>query len=313
MADITWGRMGRDLSKQLEGMTDENAIKALAIATLKEIYQLPAADDRDKALKQINRELLKTFPRSEFEIPVYWHDPKGREAQPKWRHLIFKHLTLSSEDWDKAGSEARQEAREEWKSTLPEQPTEQPTEQPKSKSRATRTRQPKQILKTMTVEQLDLDSETQTILKDALEHSGMALEDFIKQAIKVYAKTITGKAKQISEDLSNVPTYGLLNNSKYSTHPARAEELTKRAIRAIKFFNSNKAAENADRWCITQSAIASLTGSRQGTIKQILEQFKDDIDSHNQTYGLNGYSNRKPGKDITEVINLAELVPNGVD
>jgi hypothetical protein len=61
------------------------------------------------------------------------------------------------------------------------------------------------------------------------------------------------------------------------------------------------------------NAIASLTGSRQGTIKQILEQYKDDIDSHNQTYGLNPYSNRKHGKDIAEIIKLAELIPNGVD
>ncbi|NET62075.1 MAG: hypothetical protein F6K47_39975, partial [Symploca sp. SIO2E6] len=63
----------------------------------------------------------------------------------------------------------------------------------------------------------------------------------------------------------------------------------------------------------TQSAIASLTGSRQSTIKKILERYKNDISSHNQNYGLNGYSNRKPGKDISEVIDMAELIPNGVD
>jgi hypothetical protein len=333
----TWGEKGRQLSKQLEGVIDESAIKKLAIATLKDIYQLPTADTRANAIKQINRELNKVFPRRESEIAGYWHDPKGKEAQPKWRHLIFKHLTLSTEDWDKAGTETRKGAREEWKATQPteqpteqpaEQPAEQPTEQPAEqvaqqateqpkKQRKPRQpkqpKQPKQTLKTMTIEQLELDTDTQAILTNALEHSGMALEDFIKQAIKVYAKTVTGKAKQTSEDLSNISTQDLLNNPKYSTHPSRAEELTKRAIRAIKFFNANKATENADRWMITQSAIASLTGSRQGTIKQLLEQFKDDVDSHNQTYGLNAYSNRKPGKDITEIINLPELVPNGVD
>lgn len=167
--------------------------------------------------------------------------------------------------------------------------------------------------KASAIEQLNLDSDTQSILEKAIGHSGMASENFIKQAVKVYAKTITGKAKQTSEDLSNVPTTKLLNDSKYKTHPARAEELTKRAIRAIKIFNSNKATENADRWCITQNAIASLTGSRQSSIKQILFQFKDDIETHNQTYGLNGYSNRKPGHDIAEDIKLAELVPDGVD
>ncbi|NER98080.1 MAG: hypothetical protein F6J86_30335 [Symploca sp. SIO1B1] len=56
-----------------------------------------------------------------------------------------------------------------------------------------------------------------------------------------------------------------------------------------------------------------MTGSRQSTIKKILERYKDDIESHNQTYGLNGYSNRKQGKDITEEIDIAGLIPNGVD
>jgi hypothetical protein len=322
----SWGQKGRELNEQLKEVTDENAIKALANGTLQDIYQLSSADERANALKQINRELLKAFPRSESEIPGYWHDPKGREAQPKWRHLIFRHLTLDARDWDKVGTETRKGAREEWKETQPteqpieqtteqvtEQATEQVVEQAKKQRKPRQPKQPKQTLKTMTIEQLELDTDTQAILTNALEQSGMALEEFIKQAIKVYARTVTGKAKQLSEDLANIPTQDLLNNPKYSTHPARAEELTKRAIRAIKFFNANKATENADRWMITQSAIASLTGSRQGTIKQILEQYKDDIDSHNQTYGLNPYSNRKPGKDITEIINLAELVPNGVD
>ena len=43
-------------------------------------------------------------------------------------------------------------------------------------------------------------------------------------------------------------------------------------------------------------------------------QFKDDIDSHNQTYNLDNYSNRKRGKpSIEDTINLTELTPDGLD
>jgi len=166
----------------------------------------------------------------------------------------------------------------------------------------------------MTIEQLELDADTQQTLETALLQSGMALPDFIRQAIKVYAKTVTGKTRKQSEDLATVPTDKLLNDPTYSTHPGRAEELTKRAIKAIKYYNANVAVENADRWCITQSAIASLTGSRPSTVGKVLEQFKDEIESHNVTYGLNDYSNRKRGKpSLTETIDLAQLVPDGLD
>jgi hypothetical protein len=87
----------------------------------------------------------------------------------------------------------------------------------------------------MNIEQLELDPETQPTLLSALAQSGMPLPDFIRQAIKVYSKTITGKSQKRGEDLSAVPTDKLLNDPTYSTHPGRAEELTKRAIKAIKY------------------------------------------------------------------------------
>jgi hypothetical protein len=167
----------------------------------------------------------------------------------------------------------------------------------------------------MTIEQLNLDSETQQTLEEALNHSGMDLEDFIKQAIKVYARTIKGKAEQRSMDLANVSTEELLNDSKWKTQPGRAEELTKRAIAAIVKYNTEVATENADRWKITQSAIASLTGSRPQAVGEILKQYQTMVDDHNSKpeYAFTDYSNRKPGKKITDVINLAQLIPNGID
>jgi uncharacterized FlgJ-related protein len=140
----------------------------------------------------------------------------------------------------------------------------------------------------------------------------MQLPQFIQQAVRVYAKTIMGKTHRHTEDLTTVSTQDLLTGDAYKTHPGRAEVLTKRAIQAIKYYNANVAAENAFRWCITQSAIAKLTGSKPATIGKILEQYKVEIETHNQTYGLNDYSNRKRDKKI-EDLNFAELVPSGLD
>ncbi|MBW4632622.1 MAG: hypothetical protein KME30_12225 [Iphinoe sp. HA4291-MV1] len=151
----------------------------------------------------------------------------------------------------------------------------------------------------------------------------MSLFDFIKQACKVYAKTIEGKAKQFDDDLSGVPTEKLLNvsqvvdgkevRSKYFTHPKRAEELTKRAIAAIARHNIN-APKKSQRWMITQTALQALTGSRPATIKKLLEQYKPMIDDHNHKYELNPYDNRK-GSDrkIENEVDLVALVPDGLD
>lgn len=121
-----------------------------------------------------------------------------------------------------------------------------------------------------------------------------------------------GRAKSFNTDLSTVATDELLDSHKYKTNPARAEELVRRAIKAIKTYNSEVATEDGDRWMITQSAIASLIGSRASTIGKLMQQYQVDIDDHNQQYELNPYSNRKP-QPISEVININELVPDGLD
>jgi hypothetical protein len=300
----TWGAVGRELVEKLKGVTDEPSIKALGDAVIQDILRQEATPkERANALRMVNREIMKQYPRLSSEAPAYWYDPKGKESQSKWRHLVFKSLTLSTSDWDAVGDENR----EEWKAQ------QQETEQQQQET--------KQLLEpvspeflAMTIDQFQLDSESQSLVQEALTLSGMTLASFTRQALRVYAKTITGKTRKQSEDLATVPTDKLRNDPTYSTHPGRAEELTKRAIKAIKYYNANIATEKASRWCITQSAIASLTGSRASTVGKVLEQFKDDIESHNQTYELDNYSNRKRGKpSIEETINLTELTPDGLD
>jgi len=310
---MSWRGLGREIAVQLEGLTDESAIRDIALATIEKIKageELP--DKRENAKKGISDEIRKKFPRLKSRsecvkancLECYYHDPASKGEQGEWRHLIFKYLKLDSADYDAIGGESRAQ----WKAQQQKE-TEQQQQEVRQQAKPV-----SPVSEALTIDQFQLDSESQQLVQEAIALSGMTLADFTRQALRVYAKTITGKTRKQSEDLATVPTDKLLNNPTYSTHPGRAEELTKRAIKAIKYYNANIATEQADRWCITQSAIASLTGSRASTVGKVLEQFKDDIESHNQSYELDNYSNRKRGKpSIEETINLAELTPNGLD
>ncbi|HEY9295133.1 MAG TPA: hypothetical protein VIQ31_01935 [Phormidium sp.] len=169
-------------------------------------------------------------------------------------------------------------------------------------------------LKNMQLKQLELDTETQEITLQALEQTGLDLAEFIKQSIRVYSKTVTGKTRKHGGDLASVPTKDLLEDSKYATHPGRAEEVIRRAINAIKIYNSEEGTEPNQRWIITQSLLTELTGSRASSVKAAMQKYRDDIDSHHQKYPdffnedgetLKQYHNRKKTK-IGDVINLAD-------
>lgn len=289
----TWGQIGRELTARLDGLTDEEAIKTLGKVTIQEIFERETTyQGQTNALKLISRELLKKYPRAESpQSKSYWHDNRGKDNLPKWRHAIFRYLTFGR-------NEVEPESEGSVTVTVIEVKAE-PVIENQGK---------------ITMSQLDLDTETQQTLEAALNHSKMDLQDFIRQAIKVYSKTLMGKSQVYSQDLSAVATGELLTDSKYRTHPGRAVELTKRAIQAIKIYNSEIATVNSQRWMITASAISSLIGSRQTTIKQIMQQFQTSIDENNlnSEWNLTPYSNRKPEKKIDEIIRLTELVSDGI-
>ena len=188
---MSWGKLGKQIANKLEETTDESIIEALGLITIQEIKDKESPEKQRNALKMVSREVLKRFPRRESEAECYYYDHAGKADLPKWRHLIFKSLTLDSA------------VRGDDQTT--EQATEQTTKQPTEQTITT--------LNDMTIEQLELDADTQQTLENALNQSGMALPNFIRQAIKVYAKTITGKTKKHSEDLSTVPT------DKYTQRP----------------------------------------------------------------------------------------------
>jgi hypothetical protein len=62
-------------------------------------------------------------------------------------------------------------------------------------------------------------------------------------------------------------------------------------------------------------AIASLTGSRHASIKEVLPKYQTSIDENNLNpdWGLTPYTNRKQGLKIEDAINISELVPDGID
>jgi hypothetical protein len=159
---------------------------------------------------------------------------------------------------------------------------------------------------------IELTAETHTLLLSACEETGTPSDVFLKSAIENYAKMLIGK-KQSASGIQEISTYELMNNPKYKTMPKRAEEIVRRAIKAIKIYNSEVATGHQEKWGITQTTLFALTGANVRSIATALEQWQDDIKSYNESNHLDSRThNRKPVK-ITEVINLPELVPDGVD
>lgn len=292
-----WEQRGQELVSKLRGLTDETRIKELAGAVVDEIRaHYPEINSRRAPLATIRKAVSTAFPETKTQKHDYqYFSNSGKGKIPRYQHLALKFLTLSQEEWNSVADDARKEFLK----------NSAPTEPETTKSIFT--------LNDLTIQTLEFDPETQAIVEASLANSGLSLPDFIKQAVKVYAKTIEGKSKQHTSDLSMVPTAELLKNPKYKTHPVRARESVKRAIQAIKIFNTNEP-EPKNRWMITQTAIQSLTGSKPATVKEILADYQRDIDDYNQAHGLDSpYLNRKAGQRIEEVIDVALLVPDGID
>lgn len=292
----------------LKGETDQEVIAAVCRATMTAIaehYQNFAS--RKKPLAAVRNAVKQHYPTTDQKTAEYQHatisgrrqkDDQGRyiKNSERWEHLALKYLTLSQEEWDHWDTQARQEFR-----AKPQQAA-----QPDTANTLT--------LSDMNLEQLELDIETRQTVEQAIAQTGMELADFVRRALQVYAKTVTGKTRKHGEELTTVPTEKLLNDPAYGTHPGRGEELTKRAIRAIMSHNNEVATEQDQRWCVTQTAITEITGSRAATVKAALEPYQQMIDEHNSSHSLNPYSNRKgKDRDITQEVDLVKLVPSGLD
>ncbi|MUG98753.1 hypothetical protein F7734_43260 [Scytonema sp. UIC 10036] len=303
-------KIGSELASKLQNITDEKVIKTSTIEAwkqLKEAITNPSTFS-SRGLSNARKAIKEVFPDSETPKQGYYHTTQGKGQTPRYEHLALWYLTANTDRWEITGDKARQSYFEnlpKLSSQTESQPETQP--QPEAQPETQTSPQPTLKLENMTLQQLELDIETHQIVQDALNHSGMSLADFVKQACKVYARTVIGKAQQATKsELESIPTAELLNNSKLRTLPGRAEELAKRAMVAIMHHN-DMATEKSQKWCITATAINKLTGSKIPLINNVMEQYKLMIDDHNAKHGLNPYDNRGRATKIEEDIDFVNF------
>ena len=295
-------------AEQLQGITEETEIKNTILPIWESFLNaVPNPNSQKRPAKKFREIIKEVFPDKQTAISGYYFTTEGKGKLERFQHIAFWYITNNKERWNVVGDEARKQYFAGFSSS-PETATEvKPEINIPTKNTTELT------LESMQIETLKLDADTQQKVQDALDYSGMSLADFIQKACTIYATTLTGKAKQFDSDLSGVTTQELLS-AKYRTHPGRAREMVKRAIQAIKIHNSEIVSETGDRWNINQTAIQSLTGSKPQTVKEILADYQDDIDSHNANYELTPYLNRKADKrKIEDVIDVATLVPDGIE
>jgi hypothetical protein len=287
------------LTAELQNLTDELAIKKVTLKYWGEMKKAVSDGNFARCRTVLRKAIQSAFPDKNEATPGYYFTKAGKGQVERFEHIALWFATTNEERWEVVGDDARNQYHSGFSPSL---------------ETATEVK-PETITEDNTVTEViaNIPTETQQKVQDALDYSGMSLADFIQKACTIYATTLTGKAKQFDSDLSGVETQELLS-TKYKTHPGRAREMVKRAIQAIKIYNSEMISETGDRWHINQTAIQSLTGSKPQTVKEILADYQDDITSHNKNYELTPYLNRKADKrKIEDVIDVAALVPNGIE
>jgi len=303
--------LAEKLIQELHGKTSEKQIKEITIRYASILKENTSEGNIKRERTALRKAVENHYPSVQITSKEtskprgYFWTNSGKGRVERYEHLALWYLTDNEERWE-VDSEKK---RKQYFAELPElaKPESEVEVTSEVKNKPTK-------LEDMKLEQLELDQETEQIVAVALTHSGMALSDFIRQACRVYSKTVVGKQKQGNLDLASIPTQQLKEDPKFKTHPGKAVELTKRAIMAIKKHNSQATELNQKR-CITQSLITRITGSRADIVKEAMKNFESDINNHNATlkesYGLTekelNYLNRKPGN-----IDFYGLVPDGL-
>ena len=289
---------------KLANITDELAIKKITLEAWLKLTKLVPNSTSFKPVRTAFRKAIEqAFPFSNVSKPGYYFTNAGKDKPERYEHLALWYTTTTKERWEVVGDEARAEYFKNLK-PLP-QPEPQPEPQPQQQTLN---------IENMTVENLKLDVETQQIVQDAIAQSGMSLPEFLQQACRVYAKTITCKTRKHSEDLSNVETEILRNDKAYGTHPGRAEELVKRAIRAIKYQNG-LATELSQKWMITQSLLVDMTGAKASAVKNAMSKYPE-INDYNKALrdaGATDLLNRKGELKEDFCEEWLRIIESGID
>ena len=131
-------------------------------------------------------------------------------------------------------------------------------------------------------------------VKQAIERSGLPVDDFNARALSAYAKNW----KPSECDLTAMSTQELLG----SRRSGAGEELCDRAIRAI--LKHNETTKDTDsRLHVTGAILKTLTGVNAKTCKAAMEQYAGEIAASYESVGITGHEwhfNR--GKDAKAII-----------
>ena len=261
----------------------------------------------------------------EKENPTFYFTNEGKGQGGRYEHLALWYVTSKEERLHVVGAEARAkylkaqkpfDQPEIEKSLVQVVEDEQVDTQLEQVDLVETQPEIEQVLEidAMTISSLKLDAETQEMVENAIAQSGMSIAEFIQQACTVYAKTVTGKSRKYSKDLSYVETETLRKDKAYSTHPGRAGELVKRAVQAIKQHNG-QSTELSQKWLITQSLIADMTGAKAAAVKAAMQHYQTDINNSNKSLkddGATDLLNRKGGKEAF-CNDWVHLIPSGID
>lgn len=154
---------------------------------------------------------------------------------------------------------------------------------------------------TLSLEQLDLSAETQTLLREGMAQTGASdLLAYLLAAGEREARHLRTQARRHdSERYAGLPTSHLVGMKE----PEAANERYRRAVYTL--MQWNEAHRPLERWYITTLAIQKLVGGRKEAINAYVETHQDDIKAHHEALEIKPSFNRKP-EPITAMITIPE-------
>ncbi len=113
---------------------------------------------------------------------------------------------------------------------------------------------------------------------------------------------------QQKEDLTEEKDYSTWTSEelKGCQIPGSAYEKLLRTYHSLKNYNTNIATEHDARWYIGTRVLQDLSGSNYKSVKDFVSRNSNEIDTHNKTYELGQYHNKRHGKKGTKITDVIE-------
>lgn len=147
--------------------------------------------------------------------------------------------------------------------------------------------------------EFDLSPSEQDEVSKAVQVSGMTQEQLAKRGLLKEARTALSLAKY-QADLSEVDPEKLRDMTFRGVASTRIE----RVVTRIMDYNDT-CGEQKDRYCITPTLVANLSGSNRNAVREYFNSHKFMIDDHNSKYSLTNADNRKgKGIDAKQVLGF---------